>query len=550
MEVTNAYLCGHHHIQMVALMKAKVQDILDYEKTKNRKILHLDWIAGNPSDPVTGGGDPGDGVSREDRVLRNSVAEIVMRYVHGVQHLDQKEAWNKSMFFGDWLKNSHSERQFFLEIQVKRISGADNELQEKCGIHSQYAWLSLHDDKVKGVDPIVFPPFHRQAIPALMAARGLGIPGESGFGAVAEGGGFAAAPPSLQSSKSSADKGKGRAVADDEGNDAASHGSGIDINYQEPATAGASSPRLPSIGHLALGSPNFSPAGLSSARTGIPRSQPLPQTDSFNSIGSPSQHGVANEPEHSGSSYVEEESTVFFDNSNNPYIQPAPTHISPPGGRDDPVLGTQAQAIKQAIANKADELHSIFAFDLDQDFLERKSKSFIYVVRVVAIPDPGHVTNVFTGPAAPDRNGTLLGQGGWVVPPIEERIAWRDGHKRAYRNKGAKLGKYQGMPKSQVNRAMPIEFDWSNQSVPRYFGEALPVWREPVDPCLEDVYWMVWQLVSGKQYLGMRTGFGFGILRADTKGNQELLADCKFKSPSPEALYHAASYPRGDETKK
>lgn len=43
MDVTNAFFFSHHHQQMVATMNKKFQDLLDYEKTKNRKILHVDW---------------------------------------------------------------------------------------------------------------------------------------------------------------------------------------------------------------------------------------------------------------------------------------------------------------------------------------------------------------------------------------------------------------------------------------------------------------------------------------------------------------------------
>ncbi len=43
MAATNAYFFGHHHDQMVATMAKKFQDLLDYDKTKNRKILHIDW---------------------------------------------------------------------------------------------------------------------------------------------------------------------------------------------------------------------------------------------------------------------------------------------------------------------------------------------------------------------------------------------------------------------------------------------------------------------------------------------------------------------------
>lgn len=43
MENSNAFLQGHHFAQMVDLMKHKYQHILDYETTKNSKIVHLDW---------------------------------------------------------------------------------------------------------------------------------------------------------------------------------------------------------------------------------------------------------------------------------------------------------------------------------------------------------------------------------------------------------------------------------------------------------------------------------------------------------------------------
>ena len=43
MEETNAWFLGHHHDQVVATMHKKFQALLDYDKTKNRKILHIDW---------------------------------------------------------------------------------------------------------------------------------------------------------------------------------------------------------------------------------------------------------------------------------------------------------------------------------------------------------------------------------------------------------------------------------------------------------------------------------------------------------------------------
>jgi hypothetical protein len=43
MEATNAFFFGHHHEQVLAMMTKKFEDLLDYDKTKNRKILHIDW---------------------------------------------------------------------------------------------------------------------------------------------------------------------------------------------------------------------------------------------------------------------------------------------------------------------------------------------------------------------------------------------------------------------------------------------------------------------------------------------------------------------------
>ncbi|KAH6845439.1 hypothetical protein B0I37DRAFT_447325, partial [Chaetomium sp. MPI-CAGE-AT-0009] len=61
-----------------------------------------------------------------------------------------------------------------------------------------------------------------------------------------------------------------------------------------------------------------------------------------------------------------------------------------------------------------------------------------------------------------DRHSPLVdivGHGGWVVPPLEEGIKWHEERKRAYRNQGAKPSKYEGVPRQQVQNAMPMRFD-------------------------------------------------------------------------------------------
>jgi hypothetical protein len=180
----------------------------------------------------------------------------------------------------------------------------------------------------------------------------------------------------------------------------------------------------------------------------------------------------------------------------------------------------------------------------DETFQARKAASFIYAVRAIAIPyDPTSANvNGFTGPRIADRNATILGQGGWVVPPLAERLAHRkDKHRRlGYRPKHQ--GNYPGLPKPQVTRAMPIRLDSSFAGEPRTYGEAPPVWRELVDPCLEDVYCMAWQLIAGKQFVGFLGGTGFGIARIGEEGVEDMLAEARFVSPCREAIFHSANF--------
>jgi hypothetical protein len=289
-------------------------------------------------------------------------------------------------------------------------------------------------------------------------------------------------------------------------------------------------------------------------RTGIPRTQPLPATGSFNSLeASQAEQEAAAQGEHAGAAHSSseddeatiDEGTIYLPDGADPFAHLAPAHETPVLSAAD--LHRHREEFDRRAREKREELADIYAFMKDPAFVERKNKSFIYTVRVVAVPDRGGVVNDFMGPRVDDRYGTHIAQGGWVVPPLEERVKWRDDHKRAYRNKSAKKGKYEGLPRAQIQNAMPMKFDWTGGVEPRYFGPAAPVWRELCDPCLEDIYWMVWQLLAGKQFLGFRAGGGFGRHRRDPAGDQPILAQCPFKSPSTEALYHAASYPRGRE---
>lgn len=176
----------------------------------------------------------------------------------------------------------------------------------------------------------------------------------------------------------------------------------------------------------------------------------------------------------------------------------------------------------------------------DPKFSERVNNSFVYVVKVMAIPRPHnwHV-NTFTGPSVDKRDATLLGMGGWIVPSMEERVAYWAGKGRKHHPKPAK--KYKGLPKPAVQRAMPVCVDRTDNALPGIMGDFIPLWMELCDPTLEDVYWMVWQLFAGKQYIGMRCGAGFGLYRhgEEVVANQDRNP---FKSPSPESIYHTANW--------
>ncbi|KAK4242860.1 hypothetical protein C8A03DRAFT_28859 [Achaetomium macrosporum] len=533
MEATNSVFFSHHHEQVVALMKKKFQNLLDYDNTKNRKILHVDWVAGNPNDPARkegGESAASGGMSEEDRKLAESAARSVMRITHGVEQWDETKTWNKSMFFGDWLKDQNGFRQHYVEIQVKRISGADEALLEHCGISPELVWLPLYDENAPAIQPVTVPPIFATG------ARQLPTPREQARESIPEVEEVENAAPapatSTQAPTSSADKGKGKAVAPQ--------------GQASVVKSASSGPPLPNIGNLALrkdgaAESSTTSAGPSAPRSGIPRSQALPTTGSFESIEAPESER-ANSPD---SAYSDE---VYLPEGVDPFATIIPAHRTRAISAAD-MARHREQWDRNTIA-KREELDRLFSFHKDPAFIERKHKSFIYAVRIISIPDRGDIVNVFSGPPVKNRYGTLIASGGWVVPPLEERIKWRDEHKRAYRNKAAKLGRYEGLPRPTVQQAMPMKFDWSDGLDRRYYGPPAPIWCELCEPCLEDIYWMVWQLVAGKCFLGFNPGTGFGVLRRDPEGDKKLLSECPFKSPSAEALYHAASYPRHDETKR
>jgi hypothetical protein len=397
------------------------------------------------------------------------------------------QQWNKSALAGDWLTHANGEHQFYLEIQIKRISGADEELLQLCGIQDAYAWLAMNDP-AKVVEQIKVPESTRRMFPAIKEAH------EDKLHQQREQAIAAAASTSLQSPESSADKGKGKAVAVAEGHVGASAAprTALDLNRDEVPVAST---------------------GITGAQN-----SPSPKTDNEST-------------EESDGSQTDVASATSSSNA---------TRRASSEGPYDGFIQTRMFDLEEMIAKKMDELRHIFSFTEDPAFRAIKAKSFIYAVRVIAIPGDKNVVNLFRGPAFPERKGTLLAQGGWVVPPMEERLAYRN---RGRHNRKAAKKQSKNPPKLYKPErwlANQMWFDWTNDSEPRYHGLPMPLWNEPVDPCLEDVYWMVWQLLSGVQYIGVRSGYGFGIKRHDDRGDKALLDACPFRSPSLEAKHYPA----------
>ncbi|KAH6615704.1 hypothetical protein B0J18DRAFT_373583 [Chaetomium sp. MPI-SDFR-AT-0129] len=569
MDQTNAWFLGHHHTQVVANMHKKFQDILDYAKTKNRKILHIDWIAGNPNDPakLADAAAAWSGMTEEERRLRETVARMVMKHTHGTEQWDETLTWNKTMFFGDWLNDDRGFRQYFMEIQIKRISGDDPTLLEQCGISSNYVWLPMHDEHAPAITALVCPPAnprppvlvapgapiipHRQLPDPTQIARAGGpsrqqvIPPPVSDRATTPQPG---SPPNetqdqseTQSQPTAQDKGKGKAPR---------------ITAAEFAQSLKKRTPLPSLSNFAQRVANWDMSSSSSSSAVAGPSNP-PSGTFRPPIAPPP--GIPRSPtstlsadassETSEDAYHNDETHLTYTTHPvNSFDAVIPAHHAPAQSAAD--MSRHREEYDRAAYAKRLELDRIFSFLREPTFAARMSKSYIYAVRVVAFPDRGGSINNFTGPSVEARQGSIMALGGWVVPPMEERIKHREENPGAYpAHKAAVPGTYAGPPKPQVQNAMPAQFDWSAGLEPRYFGPVAPVWKEVCEPSLEDIYWLVWQLLSGKQFLGFQPGVGFGKSRLRASGDLELLHQCPFTSPSEESQYQAASYPRGKETK-
>jgi len=396
---------------------------------------------------------------------------MVARITFGVkEEVDLKKQFSKTMHFGDWLASPHGEKEYFVEIHVKRIQGNDLELLDDCGVSTRLAFLPLAD--------LVIDADGR--ISMLDAKNGV------------------AAKDAATDNDEAKPSGAENEVTKAANKPVIASGSNNNFSFQGVNTPG-----------------NVATANTSMARPVImPGCRPVP---------APAPRAPEDDPR-----------TLRW---------PGPLPST-----EGPRYGTPGSRVlfRRDLSVRYDHLESFVPSD--PQFSERVNNSFVYVVKVMGIPIPvkGHV-NTFTGPEAAKRVATLLGMGGWIVPSMEERVAFWAGKGRKHHPKPAK--KYEGLPKPAVQRALPAGRDRTDVAPPGIIGDFLPLWMELCDPTLEDVYWMVWQLFAGKKYIGVRCGGGFGLYRH----GEEVVANQgrnPFKSPSPESIYHTANWKLDDSDEK
>jgi hypothetical protein len=177
----------------------------------------------------------------------------------------------------------------------------------------------------------------------------------------------------------------------------------------------------------------------------------------------------------------------------------------------------------------------------------RVNNSFVYMVRVIAIPVPDRqqpIVNSWTGPPIADRKATLVCSGGWIVPPMEERQRFRRVRFHDRYHHWLQQSGYEGVPKGQSQPADPVQEDHTMKNPVSVDGLLAPLWMEVAEPSLEDVYWMVWEMMSAKHFVGFRMGGGAGH---NPVGSSvlDLAGHNPFKSPSPFSMFHTANSESG-----
>ncbi|OIW26459.1 hypothetical protein CONLIGDRAFT_473445 [Coniochaeta ligniaria NRRL 30616] len=375
------------------------------------------------------------------RILKEQKTANLALYKATNNHLVLQLAWeateksfNRASIWGDWVfgakLNTLPSRpaklhRTFIDIEIKRISGDDQETIMACGAHPEFAFLGL-----------------------------LGY----------------------------------KRTSDDD--------SGVKTTSKRSSTSSTST-----VAGLTSSTPGAWPGSVSRALiTAQAVTAPTPAAAETEVDTSSAPGAWPAEPADDPPAAVSPSSTAVSDGST------TTLYSATSSGR--PII---SEAQRQANTAARSRLYDLM--DANPDFEDLKANSAIYLVRVVGIPNPPEWATIETHPLrGPDfRRATLCGLGGWVVP---NPSACR----RTLPQHAIKL------PAADVIK------DWTFTHPHAIEGDFVPVWEGAEEPELEDVYHMVWDLVAGRDFVGLVPGHGFGRRRDGGFSFDGLRRDNPFQS--------------------
>ncbi len=134
--IYHAFPTRSHFVAMKIALERKVKELETYKTTGSMGNTHLNWIAGNRDDPEFP-------MTTVERALQDKFDEIVSkacRQTRKSYNLD----WAKTSYIGMRLDGDPKrEPKHHVEIQLKRISGADKFLLKACGVDPNVVFATL-----------------------------------------------------------------------------------------------------------------------------------------------------------------------------------------------------------------------------------------------------------------------------------------------------------------------------------------------------------------------------------------------------------------------
>ncbi|CAK7266748.1 hypothetical protein SEPCBS57363_002247 [Sporothrix epigloea] len=195
--------------------------------------------------------------------------------------------------------------------------------------------------------------------------------------------------------------------------------------------------------------------------------------------------------------------------------------------------GLYGEPYQECVATPIDGEHKVFK--------KRMAKSFVYIVRLVAC-----IVNA----GKPRGTYAVMKTGGWVVPPMEERLRLYEQNRSSPETSLTSSDAFStveavSLPKPGISRALsrsPSSALTNIRGANLCRGQTPEVWTQLADPAVEDVLWMASKLITGTFYKGFREGGGTG-LDMSIPANREFIHlwkdETRYKSPSTSALVHS-----------